>query len=71
MYSIPKVLRVAREVEAKPVAKRPRGCLRKRPIEEVEEEEEAEELESSYSESEFELIESVARRTRSNIEVLI
>ena len=71
VYSTPEVLRVAREVESKPVAKRPRGRPRKRPIEEVADEDEAEELESSSSESESQLIESVARRTRSNINVLI
>ena len=71
IYSIPEVLRIARETKTKPVAKRPRGRPRKRPIEEVEEEEEAEELENLSSESELELNESVARRTRSRIEVLI
>ncbi|KFZ23345.1 hypothetical protein V502_02176, partial [Pseudogymnoascus sp. VKM F-4520 (FW-2644)] len=45
VYSTQDVLDVAREVETKPVAKRPRGRLRKRPVEEVEEEEDAEHAE--------------------------
>jgi hypothetical protein len=66
VYSTPQVLSVAQETERTPVAKRPRGRPRKRPIEEVEDENEAEELEISSSESELELIECVARRTRSS-----
>ncbi|KFZ25223.1 hypothetical protein V502_00296, partial [Pseudogymnoascus sp. VKM F-4520 (FW-2644)] len=45
VYSTQDVLDVAREVETKPVAKRPRGRPRKRPVEEVEEEEDAEHAE--------------------------
>lgn len=41
LYTTSKVLEVARAAEAKPVAKRPRGRPRKRPIEEIEDEEEA------------------------------
>jgi DNA-directed RNA polymerase specialized sigma24 family protein len=59
------VLDVAQEVESKPVAKQPRGRPRKRPIEEVEEEEEVEVLENSLSASDNELVDYVARRTRS------
>ncbi|KFZ24937.1 hypothetical protein V502_00572 [Pseudogymnoascus sp. VKM F-4520 (FW-2644)] len=65
VYSTQDVLDVAREVESKPVAKRPCGRLYKRPIKEVKEEEEVEVLENSLSTSDNELVDYVARRTRS------
>lgn len=65
VYSTQDVLDVAREVETKLVAKRPRGRPRKRPVEEVEEEEDAEVLGNSSSASDNELVDYVARRTRS------
>ncbi|EDO04592.1 hypothetical protein SS1G_07075 [Sclerotinia sclerotiorum 1980 UF-70] len=56
------------EAEEKPKEKKPRGRPRKRPIEESEEEIEEEELENSSNDSELELEDCVARRTRSRVE---
>ena len=65
VFSTEEVLKIVREAELKSTEKRPRGRPRKRPIEEVEEEIEEEEVENDSSESELELEECVARRTRS------
>lgn len=51
VFSTADVLKIAREAEEKPVAKRPRGRPRKRPIEEIEEEEEEELVLSSSTDS--------------------
>ncbi|KFY18563.1 hypothetical protein V493_08507 [Pseudogymnoascus sp. VKM F-4281 (FW-2241)] len=66
VFSTEEVLKIVREAELKPTEKRPRGRPRKRPIEEVEEEIEEEEVKNDSSDSELELEECVARRTRSN-----
>ena len=66
VFSTKEVLKIVREAELKSVEKRPRGRPRKRLIEEVEEEVEEEEVESNLSDSELELEECVARRTRSS-----
>ena len=55
------------EAEETQTVKRPRGRPRKKLIEEVEEEEETEDIESNLSNSELELDECVARRTRSKV----
>lgn len=65
VFSTADVLRIAREAEEKPVAKRPRGRPRKRPIEEVDEEEEEEGVLSDSSSSEYEGEVIVVRNTRS------
>lgn len=65
VFSTAGVLKIAREAEEKPVAKRPRGRPRKRPIEEVDEEEEEEEVPSDSSSSECEGEVIVVRNTRS------
>ncbi|APA09253.1 predicted protein [Sclerotinia sclerotiorum 1980 UF-70] len=53
--------------DEKPKEKKPGGRPRKHPIEELEEETEEEELENSSNNSELELEECVARRTRSHV----
>jgi len=58
-------LDIARETEAKLVAKHPRGRPRKRPIEEIEVEEEEAIVINTSSLLDEELEESVAGRTRS------
>jgi hypothetical protein len=68
VFSTEEVLKIVREAEEKPKEKKPRRRPRKRPIEESEESIEEEELENSSSDSELELDECVARRTRSHIE---
>jgi len=68
VFSTKEVLKMVREAEEKPKEKKPRGRPRKRPIEESEEEIEEEELENSSSDSELELEDCVARRTRSRVE---
>lgn len=65
VFSTANVLKIAQEAEKKPVAKRPRGRPRKRPIQEVEEEEEEEEVLSSSADSESEGSVIVVRNTRS------
>ena len=65
VYSTQDILDIAREVETKPVAKRPRGRLYKRPIEEAEEEEEAEVLENSILALDNKLVDYIVYRTRS------
>ena len=65
MFSTADVLKIAREAEEKPVAKRPRGRPRKQPIQEVEEEEEENEVLSSSANSESEESVIVVRNTRS------
>ena len=65
VFSTADVLKIAREAEEKPAAKRPRGRPRKRPIEEVEEEEEEELILSSSANSDSELDTVVVRQTRS------
>ena len=59
------MLKIVQEAEETRTAKRPRGRPRKRPIEEIGEEEGIEDIESNLSESELDLDECVARRTRS------
>lgn len=59
------VLDVARKVESRLVAKRPRARRSKRPVEIVEEEEDVEVLGNSWSASDNELVDYVARRTQS------
>ena len=68
VFRTQEVLKIVREAEKKPEGKKPRGRPRKRPIEELEEYIEEEELENSSSDSELELEECVARRTRSHVE---
>ncbi len=51
MFSTTEVLKIAREAERRPVAKKLRGRPRKRPIEEGEEEQEEEEVLSDSTES--------------------
>jgi DDE superfamily endonuclease/Tc5 transposase DNA-binding domain/helix-turn-helix, Psq domain len=68
VFSTEEVLKIVREAEEKPKEKKPRGRPRKRPIEELEEDIEEKELENSSSDSELELDECVARRTRSKVE---
>ncbi|ODQ74657.1 hypothetical protein LIPSTDRAFT_70344 [Lipomyces starkeyi NRRL Y-11557] len=65
VFSTEEVLKIVREAEEKPKAKRPRGRPRKLPIEEVDKLEEDEEVENSSIESELDLVDCVARRTRS------
>ncbi|ODQ70194.1 hypothetical protein LIPSTDRAFT_58111 [Lipomyces starkeyi NRRL Y-11557] len=65
VFSTEEVLKIVREAEEKPNAKRPRGRPRKLPIEEVDKLEEDEEVENSSIESELDLVDCVARRTRS------
>ena len=65
VFSTADVLKIAREAEEKPVAKRPRGRPRKQPIQEVEEEEEENEVLSSSANSESEESVIVVRNTRS------
>jgi hypothetical protein len=65
VFSTKEVLKIVREAELKSTEKRPRGRPRKRLIDEVEEEIEEEEVENDSSDSELELEECVARRTRS------
>ncbi|KAF2728076.1 hypothetical protein EJ04DRAFT_450019, partial [Polyplosphaeria fusca] len=65
VYSTPKVLGVAREAEAKPVAKRPRGRPRKQPAEQIHDSDGADEFENRSEVLEEELDEVVASRTRS------
>lgn len=64
------VLKIVREADEKPKEKRARGRPRKRPIEKVEAEE-GEEVENSSCESELDLDDCVAPRTRSNLVVHI
>ena len=59
------MLKIVQEAEETRTAKRPRGRPCKRPIEEIGEEEGIEDIESILSESELDLDECVARRTRS------
>ena len=70
VFSTKEVLKIVCEAELKSTKKRPRGRPRGRPrkrlIEEVEEQEEEEEEEINSSNSESELEECVARRTRSS-----
>ncbi|KAG9246840.1 hypothetical protein BJ878DRAFT_416120, partial [Calycina marina] len=65
VFSTADVLKIAREAEEKPVAKRPRVRPRKRPIEEVEEEEGPEKVCSDSAESECEEEVVVVRTTHS------
>lgn len=65
VFSTADILKMAREAEEKPVAKRPRGRPRKQPIQEVEEEEEDNEVLSSSADSESEESVIVVRNTRS------
>lgn len=67
VYSTQKVLDVAREAETKPIAKRPRGRPRKRPVKEIEDKEQFDIVDDLSSTSEDGLIECVARRTRSMV----
>ena len=67
IYNTAEVLKVALEKETKKQtadSKRLRNRLRKRPIEELEKENEGEVLEILSSDSDIEIVESVARRTR-------
>ncbi|APA13275.1 hypothetical protein SS1G_13832 [Sclerotinia sclerotiorum 1980 UF-70] len=68
VFSIKEILKIVHEAEEKPKEKKLRGRPRKRPIEESEEEIEEEELENSSNDSELELEDCVARRTRSCVE---
>ncbi|ODQ73318.1 hypothetical protein LIPSTDRAFT_3644 [Lipomyces starkeyi NRRL Y-11557] len=69
VFSTEEVLKIVREAEETPKEKRRRGRPRKRPIQEVDNVQEEEEVENSSSESELDLINCVARRTRSKLEV--
>ena len=67
VYSITKILKNAREKEAKKQTvnpKRPRSRPRKRPIEELEKNNEKEVLETLFSDSNIKITEGVTRRTR-------
>ncbi|APA15894.1 hypothetical protein SS1G_09223 [Sclerotinia sclerotiorum 1980 UF-70] len=68
VFSTKEILKIVHEAEEKPKEKKLRGRPRKRPIEESEEEIEEEELENSSNDSELELEDCVARRTRSRVE---
>ncbi|EDO00854.1 hypothetical protein SS1G_03328 [Sclerotinia sclerotiorum 1980 UF-70] len=68
VFSTKEILKIVHEAEEKPKEKKPRGRPRKRPIEESEEEIEEEELENSSNDSELELEDCVACRTRSRVE---
>ncbi|EDN99230.1 hypothetical protein SS1G_14090 [Sclerotinia sclerotiorum 1980 UF-70] len=63
VFSTKEILKIVHEAEEKPKEKKLRGRPRKRPIEESEEE-----LENSSNDSELELEDCVARRTRSRVE---
>lgn len=65
VYSTPRVLQVAREAEAKPVAKRPRGRPRKQVVEQSEDSDEPVVLDDQSDTSDEELVDVVAGRTRS------
>jgi hypothetical protein len=65
VFSTADVLKIAREAGEKPIAKRPRGRPRRRPMEEVDEEEEEEEILSDSSSLECEGEVTVVRNTRS------
>ncbi|KAG9242992.1 hypothetical protein BJ878DRAFT_424702, partial [Calycina marina] len=54
VFSTEDVLKIVREAEKAPVAKRPRGRPRKRPMEEVEEDEEDEPVEPGFANSDSE-----------------
>ncbi|KAF2726811.1 hypothetical protein EJ04DRAFT_452609 [Polyplosphaeria fusca] len=65
VYSTPKVLGVAQDAEATPVAKRPRGRPRKQPVQEDNASDGYIEPEDQSNVSEEDLIDVVASRTRS------
>jgi hypothetical protein len=65
VFSTKEVLKIVREAELKSTEKRPRGRPGKRPLEEVEEGIKEEEVENDLNDSELELEECMARRTRS------